>query len=134
MRTIVLLGLLSLAGVAQANTEQCKANFTQTGNLFGGRTFTTWFELPAESQPDVFKRYYAQVAKSGLKIVNADRDMGIITSVQTTNGYKGDPTTLDFSTVIEPSGKGSKVTITMKSPPGKAIGRDAVVNSFCSGT
>ena len=134
MRVIVLLGLLSLAGVAQASTEQCRANFGQTGNLFAGRVFTTWFELPAESQADVYKRYYTQVAKRGLKIVNADKDMGIITSEQVTNGHKCDPTTLDFSTVIEPSGKGSKVTITMKSPPGKAISEKAVIDSFCAKT
>lgn len=133
-QALVVWVLSSIAGIAGADEGQCRGNFRQEGSFFTGRTFSSWYVLPSESPQVAYKRLYAGIAKSGLKIVNADREMGIISSEQATVGGDGSAATLDYSTVIEAEGKGSKVTITLKSPPTKAMGQASVIDAICKGT
>lgn len=131
VQSVVLPGLMLVSGLAGASEAQCRQNYTQTGSFFAGRVFSSWYEWPDVPTGEAYRRYYALTAKGGLKIVQADREMGVITAEQATVGGDGSAATLDFSTVIEPSGKGSRITATIKSPPGKAMGRDAVINAIC---
>lgn len=97
-----LLSLLLISADALANEQQCRANFKQTGSFLMGRTFSSWEEFPAETQQALFKRIYADVAKSGLKIIHVDKEMGILSAEQATTGGDGSAATLDFMLIVEP--------------------------------
>lgn len=131
LRGVIFGFLLLLSANASATVEQCKANFTQSGSFVSGRVFSSWEEFPQESAQALYKRIYSEMAKGGLKIVNADKELGIISAEGATAGGDGSAAVLEYSVVIEAVGKGSKSTLTIKSPPGKALSKEAVINSIC---
>jgi hypothetical protein len=86
-------------------------HFTESGNFFTGKKFTTWQEFPDVSTGNAFKRAYAFIGKNGYTIVSSDKDMGVISATQgvTSRAAK----TVPLSILVEALGNGgSKVTIT----------------------
>lgn len=120
-----------LAGQAHAASSQCEANYKEEGGFLTGRSFTSWVVHPAKTPQDTFRTVQVGFVKAGFKVLNVDKDLMLLTAEQPTMAGNV-ATSLVFSVVVEPSGKGSKVSTTMKSPPGKALSAKAVKASVCS--
>ncbi len=86
-------------------------HFTESGNFFTGKTFTTWQEFPDVSTANAFKRAYSFIAKDGYTIVSSDKDLGVISATQ--GVISSAAKTVPLNILIEHLGpSGSKVTIT----------------------
>lgn len=126
---VLLSGLMMLSGSAFA-AQPCETNYKQEGNYFNGRRFTTWEEVstpPAEA----YRLIYADAVKSGLKIANADKEMGLISAEQN-QSLGGSQVSLPWNIAIEAAGKGSKISVTKTTPSGYATDKDYQLRSMCS--
>lgn len=133
MRKVVLLlaGALLVAGQAAAQDKpQCETNYKKEGNFFSGRRFTTW-GVVGKPPADAFKLIYQEAVKSGLKVINADKDMGVL-SLEQAEQLDGKEVSLPWNVLVEASGTGSKVTVTKTTPSGYATGEDYQIKSMCS--
>jgi hypothetical protein len=129
-----LAAVMCLPAAAWATPDaqaQCEANYRQDGSYFAGRTFSSWGVHPAKAPAATFRSLQVGFAKSGLKVVNVDKDLMMLTAEQASMS-DGKPMALTFTVLVEPAGKGSKVTSTIKSPPTKALSADAVRASVCA--
>ncbi|HEY0662683.1 MAG TPA: hypothetical protein VGD21_15345 [Lysobacter sp.] len=134
MKGMMLLGLLAVAGVANADTAAkpaCETNYKQEGSFFGGRRFSTFDVLAGVDKDVAYKRVYAEMMKSGFKVTNSDRDMGMLASEYVTT-HNGASITLPLNVVIEPEGKGIKVTVNKTTPGGYATSQDFQVKQMCA--
>jgi len=87
-------------------------HFTETGNFFTGKKYTTWQEFPDVSTTNAFKRAYGFLAKNGYTIVSSDKDMGVISATHDVTSKEAK--TVPMSVLVEDSGhNGSKVTLTL---------------------
>lgn len=128
---IVVLGLLALTGPAYAG--QCRDNYTKSGNFLQGRTFNTFYDS-SESVAAAYKRVYLGATQRGLKIVNADKEMGIISAERSTvRTSDNTPIAVTYNYSIEPKDKGSRVSITMKSPGDVQVREEPLIAVLCDG-
>lgn len=127
---VVGAGLLMLAGTVGAKPA-CEANYKQEGSFLAGRRFSTFEVLPGVKPADAFKRVYAEMVKSGFKVTNSDKEMGILTAeyVATHNGAS---IGLPLNVMLEPEGKGLKVSVNKTTPAGYATGQDFQIKQMCA--
>lgn len=128
------MGLL-LAGVcgvaSAADKPACETNYKQEGGFLSGRQFSTWDVLPNVSPETAFKKIYAEGVKSGLKVANSDKEMGMLSFEQNqTSGNK--QVSLTWNVAVEAEGKGSKITVSKMTPAGYATGQGYQIKSMCA--
>ena len=137
IKHVVFLTLCGLAGNALANDDsaaaakpQCEANYTQEGGFIAGRTFNTWGDVGVPAAT-AYKRIYAGMMKSGLKIASSDKELGMLTGEQHVT-VQGKPTSLPLNVIVEEAGAGAKITVTKTTPSGYATSREFQVQSLCA--
>jgi hypothetical protein len=109
---------LLLATNANASEADCKAHTTDSGGFFSGTTWKTWESFPNVSPTEAFRRAYVYVAKQGWKIGQSDKELGLLSAslndvVQLESAHEQ-----PVNVLVEPEGKGSKVTVTFSSGSG----------------
>lgn len=110
--------------------KQCETNFKQEGSFFAGRRFSTSGDVPV-SPAIAYKRIYVDLLKSGLKVTNSEKEMGLISAEQN-EVLNNSPVLLPWNVVIEQSGKGSKISVTKTTPPTYATSQDYQIKAMCS--
>jgi hypothetical protein len=127
---VLLAGLLVAGQAMAADKPQCETNYKKEGSFFAGRRFMTWGEV-SKPPEQAFKLIYQESVKSGLKVVNSDKDMGVLSLEQNVQ-LDGKQVSLPWNVLIEASGKGSKISVTKTTPSGYATGEDFQIRSMCS--
>jgi hypothetical protein len=130
-KLLAMTVLLAMAGTAAAADPACKTNYTQEGGFLSGRTFSTWEVMPTVKPADAYKRIHAGGIKAGLRVSLADKEAGAL-SFEQTSTLRRQPINLPWNIVIEPEGKGSKVTVSKSTPSGYATSEDAQIGSMCA--
>lgn len=118
---------LCASGPALADT-QCNDNYTLDGNFFKGRQFQSWGSYPEVSFDEAYRRAYANVAKQGFNIKQADKDAGVISAEQ---NVIGSGKVVPLNVIVEPEGSGSRVSVSFTTTGGLAVGEDSVKDGFC---
>ena len=115
---------------AAATKPGCEVNYKQEGSFFGGRRFSTSDVMAGVGKDDAFRRIYAELVKSGFKVGNSDKEMGMLTTeyVATHNNAS---ITLPLNVVIEPAEKDIKVTVNKTTPGGYATSREFQIRQMC---
>lgn len=132
--TLVLLALSAFttqASAADAVQKPCEANYKQEGSFFAGRRFSTFDVLSGVEADAAFKRVYAEMVKSGFKVTNADKEMGMLTSEYVTT-HNNASITLPLNVIIEAEGAGIKVTVNKTTPSGYATSQDFQIKQMCA--
>lgn len=130
----VVLGIGALAGEALAAKAPCEVHFTEEGSFLMGRRFATHDIVPAVNAMDAFKRISVEGVKSGLKVANADKDLGIISFEQANAGVTntGQQVNLPWNVTIEDAAGGSKISVSKTTPGGYATSTDFQIRSMCA--
>ncbi|TXH66221.1 MAG: hypothetical protein E6Q88_12370 [Lysobacteraceae bacterium] len=125
--------LVSSLTVAAGDKPPCKTNFKQEGGFMGGRTFTTWDVVPV-APAVAFKRIHLEGVKSGLQVGSSDKESGTIVFSQVNAGVvaNGAQVSVPWNVLIEPEGKGSKITVTKSTPGGFSTSKDFQMTSMCA--
>ena len=123
MRIICTLAALLLATSAHASDADCRAHTTESGSFFSGWTWKTWESFPNIAPTEAYRRAYVYVAKQGWKVGQADKDLGLLSAtlndvVQVESSHEQ-----PVNVLVEPDGRGSKVTVTFSSGSG-VVGSD----------
>lgn len=110
--------------------EQCKDNFSVEGSFFKGKTYTTEATISGVNVNRAYKKIYQLTVKEGWKILNADKEMGIISAAQDVSYGQGKTAPLNI--VIEDLDKQSvQVSMTYTTSGGVTSPTDAVQDYFC---
>jgi len=130
MKKILFIAAFVFSSSALGASNACEANFVEDGGFFSGKTFKTWGEFPQVGTAKAYKKVYLFTVKNGYKIVQADKEMGIISASQDVS--YGEGKTAPLNIVVEESGKaGSKVSMTFSTSGGVVAPSDAVKDYFC---
>ncbi|MGH8031877.1 MAG: hypothetical protein ACREO8_05795 [Luteimonas sp.] len=134
MSTLAVCALLSAAPVAAAADAPCLVNYKAEGGFFAGRRFSTWGVVAGVAPADAYKRIYLEGTKSGLKVAQSEKDLGIISFEQVNAGVTntGVHVNIPWNVTIEADGTGSKVSVTKTTPGGYATGEDFQQKSMCA--
>jgi tetratricopeptide (TPR) repeat protein len=105
-----LMGLRSTEVVAPVTREVCAANYGSEGNFIAGRTSHAWAEYPSLSPVDAFAGAFAFLINEKFEVKALDLGQGTISaSAQIPHS----PRSVLLDVKVEPSGAGSKVTMTI---------------------
>lgn len=131
---IVLCALSGLAGQALAQKPPCESNFTEEGSFLMGRRFATHDVVPAAATGEAYKRITVAGMKSGLKVANADKELGIISFEQANAGVTntGQQVNLPWNVTIEEAAGGSKISVSKTTPGGYATSTEFQIRSMCA--
>lgn len=131
---VVLLAAGTLAGDALAAQAPCEVHFTEEGSFLMGRRFATHDIVPAVNAMDAFRRISVEGVKSGLKLANANKDLGILSFEQANAGVTntGQQVNLAWNVTIEEAQGGTKVTVSKTTPGGYATSTDFQIRSMCA--
>jgi hypothetical protein len=130
----LLLSLSIPVGDVLAARPACELNYKQEGGFLIGRRFTTWDVVADVRTPDAFKRIYVEGVKSGLKVANSDKEMGLLSFEQSNAGVTdtGQQVDLPWNVTVEEEGAGSKITVSKTTPGGYATSKDFQIKSMCA--
>lgn len=123
---VVIWALGSSVAWADDNTL-CAASQSVTGSFFSGRTYSATELFPTIKQSIAFKRTYIYILQHGWKIIQSDKDIGAISATQ--DVVFGESSQAPLSALIEESGTGSKVTLTLSIGMGQTA--EAAPGFFC---
>lgn len=118
----------------QGGSSTCAKNFAVTGSFFSGKQMRAASSLPNVAPDLAYKKAYAEVVKRGWQIVQADKDMRMISANQNVSYSKGGKT-VPINVMIEAEkggGKGSNIILTLNIPGGLMAPEDAVRDDFCA--
>lgn len=128
-----LLAALVLHGCASpARTGlQCERNFSTSGSIVSGKTFTTFSVLPDTSPAKAFAKAYQVLLSEGFHIEGADDKQGTITAYQNVD-YS--VKTAPLNVLVEPAGSGAKLTFVFLAPGGLYTPEAGAMSQFCQMT
>jgi hypothetical protein len=121
--------MTGLVASAHAFAVPCDENFSSSGNFFTGSVYKTWAELPGIKPDNAYRGAYLYTVKDGWKILQADKDLGIISAAQGVS--YGNGKTVPLNIAVEKSDTGAKISITYSTPGGTASPEDAIRTHFC---
>ena len=124
---VVAAVALAHAGPVLAG-EQCMDHYSKEGSFFSGRSFKSWADYPKTPPKTAFARVYREVVKQGFKINTADKEVGVISAQQNVTGSAA---TVPLNVMVEPEGKGSKVSLTFQTQGGLTVGEAGLQRGFC---
>ncbi len=125
-RIVFLIGaLVSMSAVA----APCEENFSESGNFFTGKVYKTWADIPDVKFASAYQGAYLYTVKDGWKILQSDKEMGVISAAQSASYANGKVIPLNIA--IEKLGAGSKILLTYSTPAGAMSPEDAVKQHFC---
>ena len=132
----VVVGMAALIiwqGAQASTVPQCETNYTQEGKYFSQRRFSTWEIVPNVSPDDAFKRIYLEGTKSGLTVVNSDKEMGIISFEQPGAGQTlgGQTVSVPWTIIIESVEGGLRIGVTKTVPPSYATSKKFQMQTMC---
>lgn len=81
----------------QALAASCEDNFSTSGSMFTGKTYKTWADLPNAKFESAFKGAYMYTVKDGWKILQSDKEMGVIQAAQAASYAKGKTVPLNIA-------------------------------------
>lgn len=122
--------LVSATAIADDFGKGCEAHYKTEGSFLTGKKFSTWAEYANTSKAEAYTRIYANLAKDGWNIVNADKDAGIISVSQAVSFGKG--ATAPLTIVIESAGSGSKATASFRTSGGQLTSGDTLRTKLCA--
>lgn len=127
-KSVLTAALLLVSSTVYA--DQCKDNFSVEGSFFKGKTYTTEATISGVNVSRAYKKIYQLTVKEGWKILNADKEMGIISAAQDVSYGQGKTAPLNI--VIEDLDKQSvQVSMTYTTSGGVTSPTDAVQDYFC---
>lgn len=115
---------------AIVNAETCIENFTTEGNMWVGRTYKTWAELPGVERSSAFAQAQSFTAENGFTILSADAGAGVISAAQSVSYSKGKSAPLSITMRAGASGA-LRVSLSFVNYPGSISPEDAVRRHFC---
>lgn len=129
MRFQWIVAALALACATDALAGQaCLEHYSKEGSLFSGRSFKAWQAFPAVAPKAAFAQVYREVVRQGYKINSSDKDIGVISAQQNVTGSSA---TVPLNLMVEPQGKGSKVSVTFQTQGGLTVGEEGLQKGFC---
>lgn len=136
MAALAQFGCASSGGSAPASSAQndarpCKSNFTSSGSFFTGQTFKTFEDFPAQSQAAAFDNLVPAISAGGYQILNANKDVGIISAAQAVSFSRGGQTTPLNVSVRKGAPSGVRVEITFSLAGGLAASSETIQGEFC---
>ncbi len=131
MKNILPIFAFIISPTVLADNNQCENNFTEEGGFFSGKTFKTSAEFSGVKKDKAYKNVYLYTVKNGYKIIESDKEMGIISASQNVSYGKGKTAPLNI--IVEELGKSdSKVSITYAVSGGVTSPSNAVKEYFCN--
>ena len=123
----------SSSTAATRGISTCASGFTVTGSFFTGKQMKASTVLPTTSADIAYRKAYAEIVKRGYQIVQADKEIRMISANQAVSFSKGGKT-VPVNVLIESdgaSGKGSRILISVNLPGGLVASEDSVRDEFC---
>lgn len=128
----ILLGAMALQGCATTHSgKQCEDNFTTSGSILTGKSFTTNSELPDTPPAVAFDNAYKMLVREGFTVDNANAKRGLISAHQPVNLSAK---TAPLNVIVEPAGAGSKVTFVFYTAIGLYTPESGARDEFCRQT
>jgi hypothetical protein len=127
LTTAVLLLLLMNLPNARAQDQACVTNFSESGSWGSGKEFKTWIEIPGGNRDAVFVAVGQAVAAAGFLGLSANKDLGVVTAYQETNGKKSGVTVM----VTDSGAKSLRAEASFRLAPGLRSPADAVRGELC---
>jgi hypothetical protein len=128
---VLMCALFSVGhAVDVSDAEGCQSHFTTEGNFLTGKKISTWVLLSGATKADVYSRVYSRVANDGWRILNADKDAGIISAAQGVS--YGGGSQVPMTIVVEAAGKGSRVTVTFRTGGAQMVKEETIRAKLCS--
>ncbi|PRC91948.1 hypothetical protein [Solimicrobium silvestre] len=124
-----LLFLIGMVNGTQVLAASCEDNFSSSGSFFTGSTFKTWAELPNSKFESAYKGAYMYTVKDGWKILQSNKEMGVISAAQAASYAKGKVIPLNIA--VEKLGAGTKISLVYTTPAGAVSPEAAVKTHFC---
>ena len=119
--------------IAPAAQSACAVSFAVTGSFFTEKQFKAAATV-SDAAPDVvYRKAYAEVVRRGYQIIQADKEVRIISASKGVAFSRGGKTVpINVQVEGEKSKKGSIVSFTLTLPGGLATSEDGVRDEFCS--
>ena len=108
----------------------CLAHYTAEGSFWSGRTFRSYEDFKGVNKNTAFKRIAQHLAASGWKVVNSDKDTGIISASQDVIDGKGQA--VPFNVVVQDKTDGTlRVKTSFALTGGLSASKGDIQKEFC---
>lgn len=114
---------------ASNDTRACAANFSVTGSVLSGQTFTSFEERPGANKIMVYDRVVRSLTTKGYNVTSANKELGIVSALNPITMGKGSRATLNVA--VSDSQNRVRVDTTFAIPGLTATSTSAVRDEFC---
>lgn len=112
------------------DNRACVANFSTDGGFWAGKQFKTFEDFSSISKANAFDGVITTITSNGYQVVNANKELGIISANQTVSFGHGK--TVPLNTVVKNNNSGGvRVELSFSLSGGLITSSDSVQEEFC---